>query len=148
MPIAYGRLLFVYGTLRRDLGAAAYQLLGRHADFYDYGTMRGRLFDLGAYPCVISSADPSHKVWGELFVLRAPGRALSVLDDFEGASGRCEDLAAQYMRESVSISSRRHGRLRAWVYLYRFATDNLTAITSGDYVRHRRGRLNRLAAGA
>lgn len=148
MRIARGRLLFVYGTLRRDLGAAAYQLLGRHADFYDYGTMRGRLFDLGSFPCVVPSADPSHKVRGELFLLRAPGRALSVLDDFEGVPGGRQDWAAQYLRQSVAINSRRHGRLRAWVYLYRFATDNLTAIASGDYVRYRRGRRNRLAARA
>ncbi|MCH8188603.1 MAG: gamma-glutamylcyclotransferase, partial [Proteobacteria bacterium] len=113
-----------------------------HADFYDYGTMRGRLFDLGSYPCVVPSGDPSHKVRGELFLLRAPCRALSVLDDFEGVPGGRQDWAAQYLRKSVAINSRRHGRLRAWVYLYRFATDNLPAIVSGDYVRYRRGRIN------
>ena len=139
MRIEHGRLLFVYGTLRRDLGLPAYHLLERHADFYDYGTMRGRLFDLGSYPGVVASIDASDRVRGELFLLRVPGRALAVLDEFEGIPEGRADWAARYVRESLAINSRRHGRLRAWVYLYRFATAGLAAIPAGDYVRYRRG---------
>ena len=131
-------LLFVYGTLRRDAGSRNYQLLERHAEFFDHGTMRGHLFDLGSYPCAVASADSPDKVRGELFILRRPGHALRVLDEFEGVPGSRQDDMAQYQREDVTIRSHRHGRLRAWTYLYRFATGDLPVIVSGDYVRYMR----------
>ena len=60
-----GSLLFVYGTLRRDVGAPAYRLLARHGTLFDRGHVPGRLFDVGRYPALRLGAGPDERVAGE-----------------------------------------------------------------------------------
>ncbi len=126
-----GALLFVYGTLRRDVGAPAYKLLARHGELFDHGTVRGRLFDVGRYPALVLDGGPDDQVRGEVHVLRAPRWALAGLDHYEGVAG-----SGQYRRIRVPVATRDHGRIKAWVYEYLRDTSRLAQVQSGDYARH------------
>jgi gamma-glutamylcyclotransferase (GGCT)/AIG2-like uncharacterized protein YtfP len=131
-----GSLLFVYGTLRRDVGAPAYRLLARHGTLFDRGHVPGLLFDVGRYPALRLGAGPGERVAGEVHVLRAPRWALAGLDRYEGVAGG----AGQYRRVRVAVATRAHGRVKAWVYEYLGDTSRLALVASGDYARHCAGR--------
>lgn len=46
-------LLFVYGTLRKDVRNSMFHLLAREARFVGRARMQGLLFDLGDYPGLV-----------------------------------------------------------------------------------------------
>jgi gamma-glutamylcyclotransferase (GGCT)/AIG2-like uncharacterized protein YtfP len=95
-------LLFAYGTLMPD-GPEAEVAGGWSAD-----AVRGRLFDLGAFPTVVDLGDPSAE-WVEGFVRPVEGlELLGRLDPYEG-------VAEGLFRRTVAPT--RSGRL-AWVYIY------------------------------
>ena len=105
-----GGLLFVYGTLRRDVGAPAYALFVKHAALYDDGTITGRLFDLGSYPGGILSDRPEERIYGEVYVLRTPRPTLALLDRYEGVAGTRGNAPALYDRVQVSVATQRTPR--------------------------------------
>ena len=82
-----GALLFVYGTLRRDVGAPTAKLLVRFGELFDRGHVRGRLFDVSRYPALVLGGGDSGRVWEKVRVLRAPRWALAGLDHYEGVAG-------------------------------------------------------------
>ena len=133
-----GALLFVYGTLRRDVGAPAAKLLARFGKLFDRGHVRGRLFDVGRYPALVLGGGDSGRVWGEVHVLRAPRWALAGLDHYEGVAG-----TGPYRRVRVPVATRAHGRVKTWAYEYLRDTSNLALVPSGDYARHGRYRPRR-----
>ncbi len=61
------RLFFAYGTLRRD--APMHALIDGVARFLGEARFQGRLWDLGADPCVTDSRFRGDQVQGELFAL-------------------------------------------------------------------------------
>ena len=123
------RLLFVYGTLRRGAPGAARRLLEGPAVYLDAGTYQGKLYDLGAYPGLTSSTDPADRVIGDVYALRTPRRTLRRLDAYEGGD---------YCRRVGVVTTRRHGRLRAWIYLYQGSLAHRSRISGGDYLAHLR----------
>lgn len=91
--------LFVYGTLRR--GGSAGGLL-RGCECIGGGTVAGTLYDLGAYPALVTGGEGA--VEGEVW--RCPAEVLSRLDEYEGVPG------GLYRRVPVQVSGR-----DCWTYV-------------------------------
>lgn len=119
-------MLACYGTLRdpvvrERLGVAG--LLGARGPC----RIAGRLYDLGAYPALVTGADGT--VEGDLFAVLDPA-ALPVLDAYEG--GVVEDRdASLYLRQRVRLRSPPE---TAWVYTYNGPPPG-PLIAGGDWLR-------------
>ncbi|RMF61541.1 MAG: gamma-glutamylcyclotransferase [Calditrichaeota bacterium] len=125
--------LFVYGTLRRDLGHPLHSFLKEHGRFIGLGTVQGKLVDLGSYPGLVRSDNPADRVLGEVFVLSLePERVLRRLDEYEG----CGDEEPLYRREKMTVSLDHGGQEQAWVYVFNGAATGRPEIASGDYVAY------------
>src|SRR4029450_5125970 len=114
--------IFVYGTLRR--GAAMHALLAPGAEWVGRARMRGRLYDLGAFPG-FGAGRAGEWVQGELYRLTGdPAPLLDSLDRYEGTAFRRE------MREAV-----RDGGVRVPAYVYAFtgSVRGRRGIAAGDY---------------
>ena len=120
--------LFVYGTLRR--GAAMHALLEPGAEWVAPARLRGRLYDLGAFPG-LAEGRPGEWVQGELYRLSGadPERLLDALDRYEGRAFRREP------REAVCADGT---RVAVWVYLFAGPLRGRRRITSGDYLAEQR----------
>ncbi len=134
LSAAPDELLFVYGTLRRDVGAPAYALFAEHARYLDEGYVSGRMYDLGEYPGVVLSNQPGDRVFGEIYTLGTPEPTLALLDRYEGVAGTRGDQPPQYERLEVPVSSQSHGPATAWIYVYLLAIDDHARIPTGDYL--------------
>jgi gamma-glutamylcyclotransferase (GGCT)/AIG2-like uncharacterized protein YtfP len=123
--------LFVYGTLRGDLGHHAAALLARRAYAVGPGRLRGRLYDLGEYPAAVPSPDPAHRVRGLVYRMEVglSEVLLADLDRYEGAAYRRE-LARVVLDDGQSVL--------AWVYFYARTPPPGSTIPSGDYGEARR----------
>ncbi len=120
--------LFVYGTLRGDTGHPASGLLERRARQVGYGLLRGRLYDLGAYPAAVRSSEPAHRVRGLVYRLEPGLREvlLTELDEYEGA---------EYRREVASVRLESGETVSAWVYWYARTPPPGRLLAGGDYRR-------------
>ncbi|MEL6972858.1 MAG: gamma-glutamylcyclotransferase family protein [Bacteroidota bacterium] len=118
-------LIFVYGSLMRDVPSAASAWLKVHAQLLAVDTIRGFLYDLGQYPgLVVDDASP-HFVKGEVHQLYQQETGLSYLDAYEGIG-----LAyPEYERIRAGTSA---GHL-CWVYQCMPVGRAFPLITSGDY---------------
>jgi len=110
--------IFVYGTLRKDVGIEMYHVLARHARFVKDAKFQGRLFDLGDYPGAVPSDDPRDVVHGEVYALEPSVRdaVLASLDDYEGCSPGGE-APSEFRRESVSVTLDDGSSVSSWIYL-------------------------------
>src|SRR5260370_574313 len=92
--------LFVYGTLRRLHGHEMQALLERNAEFLSEGIVQGQLFNLGHYPGLVLSTDPSDRTIGEVYRLEESrmDHTLRELDDYEGI-GPNDPEPHEYRRE-------------------------------------------------
>lgn len=96
-------LVFAYGTLRRG-GAGAMSTRFPSSKFIAEATVRGSLYDLGAYPgLLLNEADSL--VTGEVY--EVDDETLNKLDEFEATS--------HYLRQQVEISLNNEKR-KCWVY--------------------------------
>ena len=121
-------LLFVYGTLRRMRGSAMHPLLAGRAAFEGTGTVQGQLFDLGRYPALVLSVEPSDRVIGEVYRLE-PSRSEVTqreLDEYEGT---------EYRREEVSIRMADGATVEAWAYVWSGDPSGCRRIPSGEWHR-------------
>lgn len=96
------------------------------AKFIDGGSVRGTLYDLGAYPGLQLNESNSSLVIGEVY--EVDDETLNELDDFEASSN--------YLRKQVEISFGNEKR-SGWVYepnpeYY----SPRTLITSGDWIEY------------
>ena len=121
--------LFVYGTLRR--GAAMHALLEPGAEWVGPARLRGRLYDLGAFPGL---ADGRSGDWvqGELYRLAGadPAALLDALDRYEGHAFR------RVAREAVRADGT---CVAAWVYRFAGSVRGRRRIASGDYLAEQGG---------
>jgi pyruvate carboxylase len=120
--------LFVYGTLRKQMGHPLSHLLVRHGKFLGLGIFQGKLYDLGRYPGVMPSSNKTDLVTGEVYHLHEPDRVLHVLDEYEGP---------RFKRTLVSVFFEPESHLSCWAYLYTRSVAGRRIITSGDYVQFR-----------
>jgi gamma-glutamylcyclotransferase (GGCT)/AIG2-like uncharacterized protein YtfP len=130
------KLLFVYGTLRRDSSHELYHLLARHGHFVGDGRVRGRLFDLGSYPGMTLEIDNGY-VLGELYEITSSWQdVIDRLDKYEGCSA--DDPAPhEYRRELVQALLPTGERVTAWAYVLNRDPRGLPVIESGDYLSWR-----------
>ncbi|MSO65329.1 MAG: gamma-glutamylcyclotransferase [Alphaproteobacteria bacterium] len=135
-------LLFVYGTLRRTVGAPAHALFAEQATFFDDALLQGRLYDLGNYPGAVLSDRLVEKVQGEIYRLHTPKRTLDLLDEYEGIHGGTKAWPEAYARVTHGVTARHHGRINAWVYVYRLSVAGRPLVASGDYAEYLRGKPN------
>ena len=117
-------LVFVYGTLRRG-GVRAMPEIFPGSKFVGDAKASGRLYDLGAYPGLVSDESGS-PVAGEVY--EVDDETLSKLDGIEASS--------YYVRKRVEVSAG-DDRMTCWVYepnpeLYSLRT----LITSGDWIEY------------
>lgn len=121
--------LFVYGSLRSDLGAyrppqstGAFARLAANATSEGPASVSGRLFAPAWYPGLAPGL--SGKVRGEVW--RLGGEAvLAELDAFEGAA---------YVRETIEALLDDGRRVTAWTYRYAADLTGVSEIASGDYL--------------
>src|SRR3977135_3533983 len=117
-------LVFVYGTLRRG-GAGAMSIRFPNSKFIGDAKAGGSLYDLGAYPGLLSSESNS-LVMGEVY--EVDDEILNELDDFEAASN--------YWRKQVEISLGADRKL-CWTYAPKAELYSpRTLITSGDWIEY------------
>jgi gamma-glutamylcyclotransferase (GGCT)/AIG2-like uncharacterized protein YtfP len=121
--------LFVYGSLRSDLGdlrpiqsKAAYTLLVGKAVSEGPASVAGRLYAPAWYPGYVP--DVSGQVRGEVWAVEDPG-VLSQLDVFEGEP---------YVRDRCEAWLEDGRQVTAWTYRYVADIAGVPLIPSGDYL--------------
>lgn len=98
--------VFVYGTLKRGYGN--HKLLGS-SPFIGQGSIKGfDIYDLGPYPAIQESEDPSAVVWGEVYEIN--DAVLKALDQLEGEG-------FLYKRSVVTVDMN-GAAVEAYVYVY------------------------------
>ena len=139
--IMRNRYLFVYGTLREDVGHEMYHVLASHAVFVGAATVRGELYSLGEYPGLVPSQDTTDLIKGELYEIGTDAleHTLSVLDDYEGL-GPGDPLPHEYRRELVPVTLDDGRHLDAWAYVVNRSLEGLGRIRSGDFAEWRKSR--------
>ncbi len=131
-PLRRDSLLFVYGTLRPCTGSPMAQWLARHARYAGRARVRGRLYDLGAYPALVGPRRRGEWVVGDLYTVHMRRAVFLRLDRYEGACGQ----RRRFERVTRRVEAFRRGRTRvAWVYLYRSSLRGRPSIAHGDYER-------------
>lgn len=130
------RYLFVYGTLMTSatgsLGRDMRLRLRREARSIGGGTLAGRLYDLGSYPGLVRSEDPTELVHGEVLELMDPAKTLPWLDEYEGVL-RGPQAIGEYERVVVEANLATGGRLDASVYVFRRPIVGLPWVRSGRW---------------
>ena len=111
--------------------------------FVGPGTVRGVLYDLGAYPAFLPGEGT---VRGELYAMTDPAALLSLVNGIEGY--RPDDFAgSHYVRRAVRVMPPRGPAVSAWLYVFNGRVGDGAWIPSGDYAAHvmrqRHGRLQR-----
>jgi gamma-glutamylcyclotransferase (GGCT)/AIG2-like uncharacterized protein YtfP len=131
--------LFVYGSLRKALGHEMHHVLARAAHFLGHATVRGALYDLGAYPGLVTAAAGAGLVSGEVYLLAAETAeaTLTILDAYEGCA-RSDPEPQEYRREVVPVSFDDDTEGEAWTYVLNRPHAGLPRIPGGDYVAWRR----------
>jgi gamma-glutamylcyclotransferase (GGCT)/AIG2-like uncharacterized protein YtfP len=124
-------LLFVYGTLRPFVDIEMARWLREHARYVGPATVRGRLYDLGAYPGMRAARGRRDQVSGDVYRVTHP-RVLRVLDRYEAGPKRDH---ARFVRERCVVKLERRCKV-AWLYRYRYSVVGAKRIACGDYRVH------------
>ena len=135
MPLPPVNKLFVYGTLMSTatvpLGRSMRTRLGREASLLGPAQIQGRLYDLGSYPGLVTSSDPSDVVFGEVFALHEPAKTFPWLDAYEGigTGDAADDL---YVRETRAVRLDENP-VEAWVYLFIGSVERAAYVSDGRW---------------
>ena len=124
--------VFVYGTLRRDARGSVQSALTRDWTFEGCATVAGKLYDFGAYPGAVPSADLGARVRGELYRLPDAGETLELVDYYEGC-GLGHAPPFEFERAMVDVQLEQGGTARAWIYWYQ-PEPRGRRLPSGDYL--------------
>ena len=109
-------LLFIYGTLHPDRAPAEIADVARRLKPIGPATIRGRLYDLGAYPGVVLGESAAETVAGELFAV-PEAETLSYLDAYEDF--RPGDPAnSLFLRVQTTATLSDSSQQSCWVYVY------------------------------
>ena len=109
-------LLFIYGTLHPDRAPAEIADAARRLKPLGPATIRGRLYDLGAYPGVVLDDSATRKIPGELFTV-PDVETLARLDAYEDF--RPGDPANSLFLRVQTTATLPDGSQRVcWVYVY------------------------------
>jgi gamma-glutamylcyclotransferase (GGCT)/AIG2-like uncharacterized protein YtfP len=117
-------LVFVYGTLRQG-GVRAMPELFVEAKFVGRGKVRGRLYDLGEYPCLLVD-EAGSLVLGEVYEI--DDEILQQLDEIEAT--------ADYQRQRTEVALDGQS-MTCWVYAPEGeAYPRRRLINSGDWIEY------------
>jgi gamma-glutamylcyclotransferase (GGCT)/AIG2-like uncharacterized protein YtfP len=130
--------LFVYGTLLSEFANPYARRLRKQAVLLGPARMRGRLYNLGAYPGMKRSLEPADWVRGELYRLDQPLKLLGFLDAYEVCDPR-DGAFREFERITAAAHLVRGRCMAAWVYLYGRPVDRAWRVAGGDYVAFTRG---------
>ena len=133
--------LFVYGTLRSDVGHVIHSALTKVATLVGPATSPGELYAVGEFSVLVPDANSPHRAIGEVYEF-LPGKlesGLRILDSYEGITE--QNASTHDFRREVVTADLKDGRtLDAWGYVLNRPTDGLTRIPSGDFLEWRRSR--------
>lgn len=130
--------LFVYGSLMPQLtglfGNTERTRLASESTVIGPAHLAGRLYDLGAYPGLISNSCLHTRVEGVLLRLNKPDETLAWLDLFEDiVPGRAIEANA-YERVTRMVATADGGEIEAWVYVMWRLPASASEITSGRWL--------------
>ena len=132
MPEATPDCVFVYGTLRLHPPHPETDLLRGRSTFLGSGTVRGRLYDFGAFPGAVPSGGPDDVIIGEVHRISEPVRTFALLDAYEGC-GRGDPRPQLFRREIVTARLESGPDVECAIYWYVGGTAGGQWIRSGDY---------------
>lgn len=128
--------LFVYGSLRSGFNHPAYAYISNHFELVGSAKVKGKLYDLGAYPAALPT-DEENFILGELYRLKEEQEfewAIAQVDDYEGVNPEpgetplyIRDQTAVYINDRVT---------NAWIYWYNNDVSGKPLIASGDVLEY------------
>lgn len=116
--------LFIYGTLHPDRAPAEIAAAARRLTPAGYGSIRGRLLDLGEYPGLVLDAAPAEGgmaveaeiVRGEVFAV-PDAATLAALDSYEDYRPG-NPAASLFLRTKAVVTMDDGSQKSCWVYVY------------------------------
>jgi len=128
------RYIFVYGSLMQGFRNPWSAHLHNHSRFISKGSVQGLIYDIKGYPGLVESADPSHRVQGELYLMSS----LSFLKDFDKYE-ECNmkyPQRSQFTRDIIDVKIYGGRTFQAWTYFYNRHLNEKMLISSGKYTRY------------
>jgi gamma-glutamylcyclotransferase (GGCT)/AIG2-like uncharacterized protein YtfP len=128
--------LFVYGSLRSGFNHPAYNYISNHFTLAGSAKVKGKLYDLGAYPAAIPT-DEGYFIVGELYNLKEEEEfawAIAQIDDYEGVNPEPGEEAL-YIRKMTSVYIDDQ-TTNAWIYWYNQDVSGKPLIASGDVLEY------------
>ncbi len=128
--------LFVYGSLRSGFNHPAYAYISPYFVLVGSAKVKGKLYDLGAYPAAIPTDEESY-ILGELYQLKEQedfSWAIAQVDDYEGVNPEPGETA-MYKREMTSVYMQ-DKIISAWIYWYNLDVSGKPLINSGDVLEY------------
>lgn len=128
--------LFVYGSLRSGFQSHAYDYISRYFTLVGEGKVKGKLFDLGAYPAAKPCEDEAYIV-GELYNIKNVNEfnwAIGQLDDYEGVEVEFDEEQLYY-REIADVLINDQ-LVKAWIYWYKGEVTGKPVVPSGDMLQY------------
>lgn len=129
------KFLFIYGTLLPELAPLTMHPLLKQLRLMASGNVRGRLYDLGAYPGAITDEQSDTVIVGRVFALPADEAVLTALDKYEVFDPAAPDESL-FVRTSCCVCLADESRLTSWIYVYNRPVSNYQHIADGNYLRY------------
>jgi gamma-glutamylcyclotransferase (GGCT)/AIG2-like uncharacterized protein YtfP len=124
--------LFAYGTLLAGRRPAAIARATRRLAALGAATVRGRLYDLGAYPGLVLDPAAASAVHGTVFALPDDAALLAGLDAYEGFDPR-RPARSLFVRTSVAAALADGRTLDCLVYVYNRDPANAPLLADGRW---------------
>lgn len=128
--------LFVYGSLRSGFHSPAYEYISRYFDLAGEARVKGKLFDMGAYPAAVPTNEDAF-ILGELYIIKNEPEfswAIGQLDDYEGVN--VEQGETQLYRRELAEVFVNDKIFTAWIYWYNEDVNGRPQIISGDMMEY------------
>lgn len=129
--------LFVYGSLRKGFQHPAYAYISRYFTLMGEGKVKGKLYDLGAYPAA-KPVDGEFFIRGELYQINHADEfawALAQLDDYEGIIPEPGETAL-YRREKTIVYLDNGTTEQAWIYWFNGDVDERSWTGTEDLLQY------------
>ena len=127
--------LFVYGTLRSDVGHQAHSYIARYFSLIGKAKVQGKLYDCIEFPAGMPDSG-EHFITGELYVLKNAAEfaeAMHMLDEYECSYDE-PGKPTLFRREMVNVLYHEEA-ITAWIYWYNRPITGLQWIRSGDILK-------------
>jgi gamma-glutamylcyclotransferase (GGCT)/AIG2-like uncharacterized protein YtfP len=111
------RHLFVYGTLRPGHAPSEIAVEVRRLREVGRATVRGGVYDLGAYPGAVLDESAATAIDGRVLHLTADASVLAALDAYEGFDP-ADAVHSLFLRTRTVVTLRDGRRLACWIYVW------------------------------